>query len=378
MQEHLFDPPALDPLPVTPERYVPALLVKPGELAALEHASPAAWAGMTPLLHIVGPTREAKRAWKIKTVAARVTKVREAVGVRPIFLDIKRLPAGRVLLGEDGQTMGALEAVLDAARAQHLRAIPVARTSDVPAQRRTASEAAHADGYGMALRVGVAGAAAPPGKTLAQHVLGCAAEARLPPEKIDLLIDLGYMDPSTTWSLRRIDRLLRECLALPWRSVVLLGASMPKSLAASGVSEGASRLLPRREWELWQAVRELALDRMPAFGDYAIQHPDPPPTSTGGNGLWANVRYSTADGHRVLRGHNVHDEEHGYGQYYDLSEQLAESEDFAGGSFSWGDERIERCAAQRELFKGQDHWRAFGTSHHIELVRRQLDATWRQ
>ena len=59
--------------------------------------------------------------------------------------------------------------------------------------------------------------------------------------------------------------------------------------------------IPRREWDLWPALGASGIGRVPAFGDYAVQHPYPPHDSTGNNGR-ANIRYTAGNETLVARG----------------------------------------------------------------------------
>ncbi|MFN8204441.1 MAG: hypothetical protein U0S48_17935 [Solirubrobacteraceae bacterium] len=83
----------------------------------------------------------------------------------------------------------------------------------------------------------------------------------------------------------------------------MIATSMPKMLGGpNGVKEGTVGALARREWELWSELRKRELPRVPAFGDYAIQNPEPPADDIGGNTMRANIRYTTTSETIVARG----------------------------------------------------------------------------
>jgi hypothetical protein len=112
--------------------------------------------------------------------------------------------------------------------------------------------------------------------------------------------------------------------------------------------------------------------RLPTFGDYAIQHPDPPlEGEESGPGQRANIRYTTnkvtlvprAVGPVVLEGRE---------QYRDLCRQLVVQPEYAGGHFTWGDRLIADCASGIDEPGWQNHWRGAGTSHHLRHVVKQL------
>ena len=111
------------------------------------------------------------------------------------------------------------------------------------------------------------------------------------------------------------------CTVGAWRSLVLIGTSIPTMM--SEVTQGTVGSIPRREWELWSKLRERELGRMPAFGDYAVQHPDPP-LDGGGPGMRANIRYTVAEQTLVARGMGPFTQE-GKEQYQDLCAWLVEA-----------------------------------------------------
>ena len=111
----------------------------------------------------------------------------------------------------------------------------------------------------------------------------------------DLLIDLGFLSEDVEVHAEDVAQSANELVAVgDWRSVVLLGTSMPSTLGGGVVQEGTIGRLPRREWELWSALRASGMARLPTFGDYAVQHPDPPlEGDPSGPGQRANIRYTT-------------------------------------------------------------------------------------
>jgi hypothetical protein len=110
---------------------------------------------------------------------------------------------------------------------------------------------------------------------------------------------------------------------------------------------------------------------MPAFGDYAIQNPEPPADDVGGNTMRANIRYTTATETLVARGRGPVNQE-GPEQYRGLCQQLMARTEFAGPAYSWGDEVIDNCARSPAEPEGQNLWRGAGTSHHLRAISEQL------
>jgi Beta protein len=138
------------------------------------------------------------------------------------------------------------------------------------------------------------------------------------------------------------------------------------------VDEGTIGELPRREWELWSAMKRLSSGRVPTFGDYVVQHPEPPRDDIrGGPGMRANIRYTLHGSTLIARGRGSVIQE-GREQYRELCQQLFGTPEFSGPDFSWADAEIAACA-RGEIQPGwQNHWRGAGSSHHFRLVIDQL------
>src|SRR5205085_11885443 len=103
--------------------------------------------------------------------------------------------------------------------------------------------------------------------------------------------------------------------------------------------------LPRREWELWRKLQTQQISRLPTFGDYAVQHPEPPAEGEeGGPGMRANIRYTLDDVTLVPRGHGPLQQE-GAQQYRQLCREIVADAGYAGATYTWGDRKIAECAA---------------------------------
>lgn len=368
VQIPLLQPDPLDPLPVDPRSYVAALQNQAGERDALQHVSAEIWKRMTPLLHFVGP-KTAPPAFTAQRVRGWVTKLAPAVGAHPVYVDVARLDPTHPVATGAGQSP-VLACIYEASRARGLRFVPVvwvAESSD--AHRRIVADAALQDGHGVALRYRMREYVPPVGTGLGEYVAAELTALDREPKDADLILDLEYIDPDDELNPDGVAASLTEMLAVgAWRSVVLLGTSIPRMMSC--IDEGSVGSLRRKEWELWSQLQACKLDRMPAFGDYAIQHPEPPHDG-GGPGMRANIRYTSNGETLVARGGGAIYEE-GNEQYKGLCEQLVARTEFAGRNFTWGDEVIDDCAQGSVEPGGQRVWRGAGTSHHLRAVSEQL------
>ena len=390
MPRQLIPPDPYKPLPCSARNYVPALQDHLGERTALSHASSEAWSLMTPLMEVVA------RGGKIshEAIKSHVRALKKAVGEHPIYLDIKKLDPCALANTTNGERP-VIELLHETARARSLASMPVAWTDSSDQHLRIVAKAIYEDGHGLALRHRVRGVSLPSGMTLDDLLKARLTSLQADPSEVDLLLDLEYLDPDTEPSATWVASLLSRCARVgSWRSVVLLATSVPASFGNGLVPEKSKRELPRHEWSLWEAVTARA-DLPVAFGDYAVQNPVPPPNPAP-VGPWANIRYTLEKNLFVVRG--LETRTHGTDQYAELSSWITSHPSFRGSSFSHGDSEItawstgqgsresrlafddffEEETDERPRPASQTYWRGVGTSHHIELVTEQLQASQRE
>lgn len=352
--------------------YVAAVQNKPGELDALRHASPETWSRLTPLVEIVG-RKKRPAAYRQETVARWVKHVAEAVGSRPCFLDILRLRPGHPAATPEG-TSPVLTVIHAAARKRGMAFVPVLPLGgdDNADHARLVADAAACDGRGAALRYPILRLALEPGATHTTVLSEALASLAIDVTCADVLVDLGYLSGDEELQAGDVGEALEEVTAVgKWRSVVLLGTSMP-SMLGGAVAEGTIGELPRREWELWSTLRRKPPGRLPTYGDYVVQHPDPPYDDDGGGpSMRANIRYTINGATLVVRGRGSVIQE-GREQYRDLCQQLISRPEFAGPDFSWGDALIAACATGEIEPGWQNQWRGAGSSHHFRVVTEQV------
>lgn len=360
------------PVPSDADHYVPALQSLTGELAALTHASEETWAHLTPLIQLRGPKTPRNEPYRQEAVRGWVKKVSWAVRHRPCFLDTLRLAPTHTTTTKNGERP-LLAVIHDAARKRGLEFVPVLKLDSKRADVGLIRDAALTDGRGVALRYRLLSLALPAGQTAEALLKETLTAVEVDFAGADLLIDLGFLSQDAEVHAEDLAPAVNELVAAgQWRSVVLLGTSMPSSLGGGVVQEGTIGRLPRREWDLWSSLRESGLDRVPTYGDYAIQHPDPPlEGDETGPGQRANIRYTTNEVTLVPRAVGAVVIE-GREQYRGLCRQLVTQPEYAGRSFTWGDELIAECAYGHEEPGWQNHWRGAGTSHHLRHVVEQL------
>lgn len=189
------------------------------------------------------------------------------------------------------------------ARARGVPFVPVMRLSDAPTTVRQIAETAACDARGVALRYPMFGTVSADGRGPQALIQEALDAVDVDVVGVDLIMDLGFLSEDVEVDAKDLAAAIEELVSIGnWRSVVLLGSSMPSTLGGGIVAEGTIGRLPRREWDLWSALVALHPSRLPTFGDYAVQNPEPPledqPT---GPGQRANIRYTTDDATLVPR-----------------------------------------------------------------------------
>jgi len=360
------------PVPAGNDHYVPALQALHGELAALEHASEETWAHLTPLIQVRGPKTPRTKPYRHEAVKQWCKKVGAAVGTRPCFLDTLRLAPTHATTTSDGERP-LLSVVHAAARKRGLEFVPVLKLRRKTPEAGIVRDSCLSDGRGVALRYSPLQLAWPAGQTPQTLIEEKLTALEADPKWADLLIDLGFLSADVDIAAEDIATLVSDLTKVgEWRSVVLLGTSMPKSLGGGVVQEGTVGRLPRREWELWSALRAADITRLPTFGDYGIQHPDPPlEGEPSGPGMRANIRYTTDAVTLIPRAVGPVITE-GSEQYRGLCRELVNLAEYAGRDFTWGDGLIADCASGIGEPGSLDHWRGAGTSHHLRHVIEQI------
>jgi hypothetical protein len=357
------------PLPLGARHYVPVLKSMKGELDALWHAAPAVRAGLTPLLEVPGRGGLDTHLLARQRVRGWVQRIASSVGrSSAVFLDFATLTDGHYVLIR-GNKLSALHFAFDVAGQEGLHAVPVVRPGIPQATAEVVRDITATDQRGVCIRMPLT-AQVRSGRRRSDALKTTIEMIHATPEHADLVLDLALLTDHASISAEQVASIIRDaCSVGAWRNVVLVATTMPPTLGC--IDEGTVGFIPRHEWGLFTSLAEVAVERMPIFGDYGIQGPKDP-HQTGGPGMRANIRY-TFDGETLIARAAGAVVSEGREQYVELCRWIVERNDiFKGPEFSWGDAIIEACADGQQDPGSQDLWRAVGTSHHIQFVTDQL------
>jgi hypothetical protein len=203
---------------------------------------------------------------------------------------------------------------------------------------------------------------------------------------VDLLIDLESVEDLTideisNWSIKKISEIKH---LTKYRSLIISGGNFPINLIKLKADQ--IHFIPRKQWLAWQNIcKSSEIDRIPAYSDYAISHPQmfeldedesqvSEPDKIIPNAS-ASIRYTHESDYIIYRGKGTR--QHGYKQFFSISESLINSEEYYGKNHCEGDEFICKCGTEKKKTGNLTTWRWVGTVHHITVVVNQLLQFWR-
>ena len=348
--------------------YVPCLRWKQGEYQAVWRLPDTTKHMFTPLIEVPEIGWDFGKRKEIRTIDEHlklfVKRVHKKWGNFSCFVDSTLISPDRRM----ENIIHPVRFIFDELRTINSQAIPVTGLDRDEAYQKEVKRALSKDNLGVCLRILIEQAAKSSFKKEVDFLL---SSLEISSNNCDFILDLDTPNfvPLDGFSMA-IHAVVSKLPYLgDWRTFTLLGTSFPKSMG--GIKIGITNI-PRYEWQLYKILvdgfRKAKL-RLPAFGDYAISHPEfskfdmrfaKPPV---------RIRYAVDDRWYIAKGRNY--KVYGYGQYHELSKQILNSDYYYGPSFSWGDEYIQQCANGGKT-GNLTMWVQVDTNHHIEKVTRDI------
>lgn len=346
--------------------YVPMLRARKGEFDALSNLSKKACRQILPLLDLP-KIKIAKLGKTTKSVEEHLQTVTEQIAKawpeKPIFLDAFAWPAN-AHTNEGEHILPYAQNLLETLGIPVNPVIGYDRW-DAPEYRLAVGQMVLQDGRHFCLRLDT--------DAMDDIVDFDFFQTRIQ----DMLVTLGvnasacgilcdFADLSHTAIvdlLPKFSNAMMQLNGMGFSEIIVVGASIPDSIASVIKQPKSVGLVPRREMLLWQSM---CFD-FPnlVFGDYGVRSPraGEDVIAPDANG---KIRYTTDKQFLIARGHSMRVEPKG-AQHCELASKIVSSQFFAGSTFSWGDARIAACA--NGDFPGSlTTWISIDTNHHIEAV----------
>jgi len=344
---------------LTARDYLAVMKVKTAELNAIKVLDGDV-SGIVPLWEDVPP----KQAAVHKLLPDRLPDTWPAQ--QPYMLDVAHLDQ----VGFAGLDIHPLLASAAAAQALGHTMLPVCGPFRSSEHRSVCAQAVGILGNGLALRI--TGADCENAEELSSACKSLLLMCGCDRVSVDLILDLGACYGQSLGAVLQNARWMLTAAggASNWRSIALVGASMPDGLGPLTIGW---HTLPRVEWRAWKQFHAgPEMDRRElVYGDYNINSPA---LFSGSRAtILAQLRYTTDDSFMVYRGHpTTGPNGQGYDQFYEICAELVQKDEWRGEDYSWGDAVISMKSTGAGGCGNAQTWRQIGTSHHLQTVREQL------
>lgn len=336
-------------------RYVPIMRTKAGELTAMQHLGSAAIQQMLPLLELNNiqwseddlQEKPDKLAGRLKTAWPWDTLV---------LLDCSIL---------DGNQRN-LTAALQSCRSAGLNFIPTLTINRSQKYYTTVIQDALSAGLGIGLRLPVNAETADFATTTRQMM----ALHALPPEQVDMVVDLGAsqaMPPAYAPWLAGLINATPDVAR--FRTFAIAGTTFPRNM--SEFPAGQIRHASRGEWALWRNIIGIrGLARPIDFGDYTAAYPEDVDFDPKKMRMGAKIKYTVEESWLIVKGRGI--KTRGFEQYRGLCRSLMQQPEYKGAAFSWGDRFIDNCANGTGGPGNAQTWVTVAVNHHLAFVADQL------
>lgn len=353
------------------KHYVPVLKGKDAEYGALRELSAEAKSHLTPLIEIPPIPYDFENDRPAKSIDAHLEKVVEKVlgcwmFKRPLFMDFLYIPPSELMKGDEQP----LTYLLNNARLKQLRIIPVTGINRDGSYQAAVREGAAKDKQGVCIRLS---------NDDFEELLESDDKLNellnflgVTPNQTDIILDFREITSTQTSSIILAATSIISTLPSikEWRTLTIASSAFPQTL--SQINTASVGPVARAEWSVWEALagRRRKLPRLPTFGDYSINNPDPSDVDPRLMIMSANLRYAIEREWLVFKGRSV--KLHGFEQFNDLCSQVVAHTEYRGPKFSWGDKQISECSKRADQPGNPMIWRKIGFNHHLTLVTQQL------
>lgn len=337
-----------------PDHYVPVLKAKRGEKKALQEIAAPLRPRITPLIEIV--ERKSDRAIDEHIEKTFKGLAEAAHPYTRCLLDVREIAPD----GPEAAAKAFKQADDDGIRFTPVTGI--SRTADV------AAALAYRD-KGLAIRLTRKEFEA---GRIPRELPRFLAQHDLPPEQVDLIVDLGPVDYELI--VAGVINLTEQFLAdvpdhVRWKTLTVSACAFPQSMGR--VPRMSEDFVDRVEWLAWRDglhARRTKLQRLPTFSDCGIQH------SSGVEGfkpgvmpVSAAIRYTLLESWLLIKGESTWSTSATL-QFPQLARQLVYGHlrtHFAGSGHCEGCRSTAAAADGHPRLGSLEVWRRIGTTHHV-------------
>lgn len=350
------------------KHYVPVLRWKQGEYGALKALTENETSMITPLIEILPKSfkslRRGEKEIEPNEIEIIVDQIEENWGEKEFFIDL-HLINPNILTTTKKHPFSTFRKCMTT---KNLAAIPVTGLKRDADYTSAALQFLVNGKRRLALRLSPTDVLNP---AIASQIREFLDLSEIIPSEIDLLVDLQIVNAKSNFS-----RIVETLPYLSkWRTFTIIQGSFPKDL--SKLMKPGEYFIPRYDWTNWtDQVSNTTLDRLPSFGDYAIQHPiySEPPTMANYS---ASIRYTSEKDWLIMRGEGVRNvNSAGTEQWPANAEILCQKDEFCGESYSFGDLYIysKQMSKKPKTTGSAMTWIRAGLNHHLVFVSRQIRA----
>ncbi len=338
------------------KHYIPVMRWRQAEIDALRNLFDRDREVITPLIEILP-----SMGGGFQTI---VRDIGRNWGFTPFFVDLVQLePSLRLSDGTHPFVLLGREA-----KSLRLPMIPVTALSRDSAYQEAVRAAVDSSKHGACIRINLADLDDP---RFPFSLLRLVSSCKLVPKQVDLIVDVAIIDEA---SISFAELLSGIPDLLKWRTLTVLSGAFPKDLSL--LEKNSQHELKRFDWLNWiSEIRRGVAKRLPAFGDYTIQHPEFSPPKKGLNPS-ASIRYTASEHWVIMRGEGLRNEGGpGNDQYPANATLLAERSEFCGEGFSFGDKYVRRVSNDGRKPGTPTTWLCAGINHHITYAARQVSSS---
>lgn len=344
--------------------YTPILKGKANDLKAFGKMPRPLAPHVHPLVELLPPDEEET----VEAVCVRVAhQLRKHCPLYPVSIDLHAIAPNDVT----GDGSPALEAMCGNLRGLGITFTPVFGFDHEPELWDRIVRIANREGRGLTLRLKIDDLEQ--GEETVADVVERLRYARIPAAETKILLDLGSVEGMDAVALVRLRGLTQDFVdiastAADFGLISVVASSMPKDV--SGVAKQGVKSFYRHEMPLWLNVAAGVPDKVIAFGDYGVVHPNFTDKIIATNAN-AKIRYTKGLHHHIFRGYSLK-EGLKYQQFHDLAQRVVNSDVYIQRDYSFGDDYIWRCASREASSGHLGTWVEADMNHHLVYVAAQM------